>query len=81
MSLVIGFLRFWYGFIVGDAWEIAVGVVVVLAMGATLLRSASVPPELVPLLAAAGIAVVVGVSLGMEVRRNAKARASISGRG
>jgi len=78
MSLVIGFLRFWYEFIVGDAWEIAVGVVVVLAMGATLLRSGTVSPALVPLLVAAGIAVVVGVSLGMELRRSAGA---ISGRG
>jgi hypothetical protein len=78
MSLVIGFLRFWYEFIVGDAWEIAVGVVVVLAMGATLVRSGTVSPELVPLLVAAGIAVVVGVSLGMELRRSAGA---ISGRG
>lgn len=73
MSLVIGFLRFWYEFIVGDAWEIAVGVAVVLATGATLLRSASVAPELVPLLVAAGVAVVVGVSLGMELRRSGKA--------
>jgi uncharacterized membrane protein len=69
MNIVIGFLRFWYDFIIGDAWEIAVGVVVVLGIGATLVRTASVSLELVPLLVAAGIAVVVGVSLRMEVRR------------
>ncbi len=28
--IVIGFFRFWYDFIVGDAWEIAAGVAVVL---------------------------------------------------
>jgi hypothetical protein len=73
MSLVIGFLRFWYQFIVGDAWEIAVGVAVVLATGAALLRSATGSPQLVPLLVAGGVAVVVGVSLWMELRRSAKA--------
>jgi hypothetical protein len=78
MSVVIGFLRFWYEFIVGDAWEIAVGVIVVLAMGAAVLRCACVPRALVPLAVAAAIAVVVGISLGMEVRRSAK---GISGRG
>jgi hypothetical protein len=81
MNIVTAFLRFWYDFIVGDAWEIALGVVVVLGVGATLLRTAGVPPELVPLLVAAGIAIVVGLSLRMEVRRRTKARASISGRG
>ena len=78
MNIVTGFLRFWYDFLVGDAWEIALGVVVVLAIGATLLRTASVAAELVPLLVAAGIGIVVGVSLRMEVRRWAKARASSS---
>jgi hypothetical protein len=28
----MGFLRFWYDFIIGDAWEVAVGVVVTLAL-------------------------------------------------
>lgn len=53
--------------------EVRLGLVVVLAMGATLLRSGTVSAELVPLLVAAGIAVVVGVSLGMELRRSAGA--------
>jgi sensor domain CHASE-containing protein len=46
---------------------------VVLATGAALLRSATVSPQLVPLLVAGGVAVVVGVSLWMELRRSAKA--------
>ncbi len=31
-----GFLRFWYDFVVGDDWTIAVGVVVALALTAVL---------------------------------------------
>ena len=34
MAFVRGFLRFWYDFIVGDDWRIALGVVLVLAAGA-----------------------------------------------
>jgi hypothetical protein len=34
MRYVVGFGRFWYDFIVGDDWRLAVGVVVVLAIGA-----------------------------------------------
>jgi hypothetical protein len=30
MSYVWGFLRFWYDFLVGDAWDIAAGVVAML---------------------------------------------------
>jgi len=55
MSVIIGFFGFWYDFIVGDAWEIALGVIIVLTLGAALLRTNSVDQEIVPLLVAAGI--------------------------
>jgi hypothetical protein len=32
MRYVVGFFRFWYEFIVGDDWLVAVGVVVALAL-------------------------------------------------
>jgi hypothetical protein len=35
MRYVIAFLRFWYGFLVGDDWTVAAGVIVLL--GATRL--------------------------------------------
>ena len=37
MKLVLGFFRFWYDFIVGDDWRMAAGVVVVIAITATLV--------------------------------------------
>src|SRR6266540_4194489 len=38
MGFITGFFRFWYDFIVGDAWEIAAGIVVVLVIGAAWAR-------------------------------------------
>ncbi len=47
----------------------------VLAIGATLLRTHTVEPEAVPLLVAAGICVVVAVSIAMDVRRRTRPHA------
>jgi hypothetical protein len=38
MGYVVGFLRFWYDFLVGDDWRVAAGVAVML--GATRLLAA-----------------------------------------
>ncbi len=32
MKYIKGFFAFWYDFIVGDAWEVAAGVVLILAL-------------------------------------------------
>jgi hypothetical protein len=59
------FLRFWYDFIVGDDWTIAVGVV--LALGATAALAHNGHPGvwwLLPL--------VVAAVLGWSVRRGVK---------
>ena len=69
MSVIIGFFGFWYDFIVGDAWEIALGVIIVLTLGAALLRTNSVDQEIVPLLVAAGIWAIVAGSILVEARR------------
>ena len=39
MKYLTGFFAFWYNFIVGDDWTVAVGVVLALALGAWLARS------------------------------------------
>jgi hypothetical protein len=36
MSYVFAFLRFWYHFVIGDDWRIAVGVVVALSVTAVV---------------------------------------------
>jgi hydrogenase/urease accessory protein HupE len=36
MKYVIAFLRFWYDFIVGDDWRVAVGILVAIGLTAAL---------------------------------------------
>ena len=73
MSFITGFFRFWYDFIVGDAWEIAAGIVVVITVGALLESSEALAQEQLTLLVGAGIVLVVGASLFFEARRRARA--------
>jgi hypothetical protein len=39
MNFIVAFVRFWYDFIVGDDWTIAVAVVVALLMTGALVRA------------------------------------------
>ncbi|MBV8194898.1 MAG: hypothetical protein JOY80_05165 [Candidatus Dormibacteraeota bacterium] len=50
ISWAVGFVRFWYHFIVGDDWTLAAAVVVGLATSAVLLRRGIVAWWLVPAL-------------------------------
>ena len=69
MRFVRGFGRFWFDFIVGDDWRIALGVVLVLGLGALLVAADAVVADLLmPLLAAAIVAVVAG-SIVLGARR------------
>ena len=65
----MGFLRFWYDFVVGDDWRIALGVVVVLTAGAGLVVTDALPDALLAPLVAAGIVAVVAVSIVAGARR------------
>ena len=65
IGLVTAFGRFCWGFVVGDDWRIAAGVVTVLAAGA-------VDDELVTVLVGAGIAVVATATIVVEARRAAR---------
>jgi hypothetical protein len=73
MDAIGGFFRFWYDFIIGDAWEIAAGIVVVLGLGAVLVSTGAVPREAVPPLVGAGIVLVVAGSVWAEARRRSRA--------
>ena len=67
MRYLIAFGRFWYEFIIGDDWRIAAGVTTVLALGAVLI-GAGLAGEWLPLVLAAGFAVVLAVSLIISAR-------------
>jgi hypothetical protein len=61
--LAVGFLRFWWDFIVGDDWRIAAGVVAVLAVGALLVSGGDASDQLVATLTAGGIMLVAIASI------------------
>ncbi|HUX88378.1 MAG TPA: hypothetical protein VMW65_15355 [Chloroflexota bacterium] len=73
MRFVVAFFEFWYDFIVGDAWEIAAGIIVVLAIGAILVRSQAVSTGLIPPIVGFGIIMVVALSTFFEARKRAGA--------
>ena len=69
MRLLRGFGRFWYDFIVGDDWRIALGVVLVLATGAVLVATGALSDAVLAPLVALAIVAVVSVSLVAGTRR------------
>ncbi len=63
-SAVLGFLRFWYDFIVGDDWTVAAGVLVALAVTSLLIHRSVSAWWLMP--------VAVGLLLFASLRRAAR---------
>jgi hypothetical protein len=56
MKYVSGFFRFWYDFIVGDDWTIAVVVIIAVAVTALLAQITSAAWIVLPLAVAATLA-------------------------
>ena len=69
MTLLRGFVRFWYDFIVGDDWRIALGVVLVLGAGALLVAGDVLADDVLMPLVGAGIVAVASVSIVAGARR------------
>jgi hypothetical protein len=69
MKYVVGFFRFWYDFIVGDDWRIALMVVVSLAVGAVLLELTALEPEVITIVCLALITGGLIASLARERRK------------
>jgi hypothetical protein len=70
MRQLRGFGRFWYDFIVGDDWRIALGVVAVLAAGAVLAAADALSDDVLAPLVGAGIVAVVSLSVVAGARRS-----------
>jgi hypothetical protein len=56
MKYVVGFFRFWYDFIVGDDWTIAVVVIIAVGATAALAQVTSAAWVVLPLAVAAVLA-------------------------
>ncbi len=59
MRYITGFLAFWYDFVVGDDWTVAVGVIIALAITALLVHSGVTAWWLLPLAVVALLATSV----------------------
>lgn len=68
MRFASGFARFWWDFIVGDDWRIAVGVSLVLGCGALLVAGTGASDALVATLTALGTIGVVITSIVTSAR-------------
>ncbi|MDL2363042.1 MAG: hypothetical protein QFB86_01510 [Patescibacteria group bacterium] len=66
MSYIKGFITFWYKFIVGDDWRIAIGVITGLGISAALVHKAHL--QLWWLLPT-GVVVMLALSLWLAVRK------------
>ena len=64
MKYVVGFVRFWYDFIIGDDWRVAAGVVIAFAVAAAVARADVASWWIVP----AVVAVLLSFSLWRAAR-------------
>jgi tetrahydromethanopterin S-methyltransferase subunit E len=69
MKFVIGFFRFWYDFIVGDDWRIALMVVISLTVGAVLISNETLDPGVIAIVCGVLIAAGLIASLARERRK------------
>ena len=68
MRYLRAFATFLYDFLVGDSWELFVGPLVVLGIGA-LLVTAGVPTGIVGALLFLGVVVVIAINLTLSLRQ------------
>ena len=76
MRWITQFGRFWYDFVVGDDWTIAVAVAVLIALTAAVAHTGTVAWPILP----AGVTTVLGVSV-WRVRRAQTSRVVRPGSG
>ena len=72
MKLLIGFLRFWNDLIIGDCWQIAVGIALLLGAGIVLLRFQVFQSGFLAVLLGAGVMVLVPLIVVFEARAAAR---------
>jgi hypothetical protein len=68
MKFLKAFGAFWYDFIIGDDWKIAVSVVVALGALLVLLKADVLGDTALTLLGGAAIVVAFAISLAIDVR-------------
>ena len=70
MKYLKSFGSFWYDFIIGDDWKIAVAVVLALSFTVVLLTTTSLDDHVVAVLGGAAVVIAFAISLAVDVRGN-----------
>lgn len=68
MKFLKAFGQFWYDFIIGDDWKIAVAVVITLAVMVTAMLSGALSDTATTLIGGALVLVAFSISLAIDVR-------------
>ncbi|MEU4480541.1 hypothetical protein AB0F68_21170 [Micromonospora sp. NPDC023966] len=68
MAFVRGFFAFWYDFIIGDDWKIALAVVLALGAGAVAVLAGYAASALLAPLVALAVLVAFTIALVVDVR-------------
>jgi len=72
MRFLKGFYQFWYDFIIGDDWKIAVAVLAVLLAGFGIVKSGTYNPGVLTVSLAVAVAAAFTVALLVDVRLTKK---------
>jgi hypothetical protein len=75
MKRLSQFGRFWYDFIIGDDWTIAVAVVALLGITAAIAHTGRLAWPILPI----GVAAILGVSVRRERRAHERASGAVDG--
>jgi hypothetical protein len=66
------FGQFWYDFIIGDDWKIAVAVVITLAIMVAVMLSGALSDTALTLIGGALVLVAFSISLAIDVRQKSR---------
>lgn len=69
MGFIRGLAQFWYDFLIGDDWKIAVAVVTTLMIGAVVLLSLTPPEKVFTPLLGVGLMVAFVIALCIDTRK------------
>ncbi|WP_371402731.1 hypothetical protein OHA10_33185 [Kribbella sp. NBC_00662] len=72
MKFLKSFGQFWYDFIIGDDWKIAVAVVITLAIMVAAMLSGALSDTALTLIGGALVLVAFSISLAIDVRQKSR---------
>jgi predicted exporter len=69
MGFLRGLAQFWYDFLIGDDWKVAVAVVTTLLIGAVILLSLTPPERVFTPVVGVGLMVAFVIALVIDTRK------------